>query len=67
VPTNALIVSEAEYLQIKVDKNASVLRRQLSPRLALLFLEDPCPEASLINPFYLPMLVSIVRSCAERG
>ncbi len=61
------MLAAAEQLQYKVDKNASGLRRQHSRTLALLFFEDLSPEESSINPFYLSMLGSMVRSCAARG
>src|SRR5262249_15122712 len=35
--------------------------------LALLFFEDPAPDDSLINPFFVSMLASITRACAQRG
>lgn len=57
----------ARQLNYKVDKNASNLRSQHSNTLALLLFEDPTPDASMINPFFLSMLGSITRSCAMRG
>lgn len=57
----------ARELHYKVDKNASNLRSQQSNTLALLFFEDPTPDDSLINPFFLSMLASITRTCARRG
>jgi DNA-binding LacI/PurR family transcriptional regulator len=33
----------------------------------LLLFEDPTPDDSLINPFFLAMLGSITRACAQRG
>ena len=65
--TRARVLAAAEKLQYTVDKNASGLRRQHSRTLALLFFEDMSPEESLINPFYLSMLGSMVRSCAARS
>jgi DNA-binding LacI/PurR family transcriptional regulator len=65
--TRQRVFEAAEALNYKVDKNASNLRRQASKTLALLFFEDPTPDDSLINPFYLSMLGSITRSCAQRG
>jgi DNA-binding LacI/PurR family transcriptional regulator len=50
-----------------VDKNASSLRSQRTHTLALLFFEDPTPDESMINPFFLSMLGSITRECALRG
>ncbi|MEO6103691.1 MAG: substrate-binding domain-containing protein, partial [Pseudoxanthomonas sp.] len=47
-----------------VDKNASNLRTQHSGTIALLFFEDPTPDDSQINPFFLSMLGSITRACA---
>jgi DNA-binding LacI/PurR family transcriptional regulator len=57
----------AEELNYRVDKNASSLRSQQSKTLALLFFEDPAPDGSHINPFFLSMLGSITRQCALRG
>lgn len=65
--TRARVLAAAEQLHYKVDKNASGLRRQQSRTLALLFFEDPTPDETLINPFYLSMLGSMVRTCAARG
>ena len=64
--TRARVLAAAEQLQYKVDKNASGLRRQHSRTLALLFFEDASPDGTLINPFYLSMLGSMVRTCAAR-
>jgi DNA-binding LacI/PurR family transcriptional regulator len=57
----------ARQLNYKVDKNASNLRKQRSSTLALLLFEDPTTDESLINPFFLSMLGSITRACAQRG
>ncbi|GAA3995450.1 LacI family DNA-binding transcriptional regulator [Sphingomonas humi] len=65
--TRARVLAAAEQLHYKVDKNASGLRRQHSRTLALLFFEDPTPDETLINPFYLSMLGSMVRACASHG
>ena len=65
--TRQRVLEAAEALNYSVDKNASNLRRQASKTLALLFFEDPTPDDSLINPFYLSMLGSITRTCALRG
>ena len=62
--TRARVLAAAEQLHYKVDKNASGLRRQQSRTLALLFFEDPTPDETLINPFYLSMVGSMVRACA---
>ena len=65
--TRKRIQAIAEELHYKVDKNASNLRTQHSGTLALLFFEDPTPDDSQINPFFLSMLGSITRACALRG
>ncbi|MBY6129314.1 LacI family DNA-binding transcriptional regulator [Qipengyuania aquimaris] len=57
----------AQDLNYTVDKNASSLRSQRSNTIALLFFEDPTPDQSMINPFFLGMLGSITRACANRG
>jgi DNA-binding LacI/PurR family transcriptional regulator len=65
--TRARVFAAAEQLNYKVDKNASGLRRQQSRTLAALFFEDPTPDDTLINPFYLSMVGSMVRACAAHG
>jgi DNA-binding LacI/PurR family transcriptional regulator len=65
--TRARVLAAAAELNYKVDKNASNLRCQHSNTLALLLFEDPTPDDSLINPFFLAMLGSITRACAQRG
>jgi DNA-binding LacI/PurR family transcriptional regulator len=65
--TRLRIEAIAARLNYKVDKNASSLRRGQSSTLALLFFEDPLPDGSAINPFFLSMLGSILRTCAARG
>ena len=65
--TRKRIEAIAEQLHYKVDKNASNLRFQHSHTLALLLFEDPTPDESQINPFFLTMLGSITRACAQRG
>ena len=57
----------AKELNYKVDKNASSLRTQQSGTLALLLFEDPTNDDSLINPFFMSMLGSITRACANKG
>ena len=54
----------AREMNYKVDKNASNLRKQRSSTIALLLFEDPSPDDSLINPFFMSMLGSITRACA---
>jgi len=65
--TRRRIQKIARELNYKVDKNASNLRCQHTGTLALLFFEDPAPDDSLINPFFVSMLASITRACALRG
>ncbi len=65
--TRLRVVEIARQLNYSVDKNASSLRSRHSNTLALLLFEDPNPDASMINPFFLSMLGSITRSCAVRG
>lgn len=65
--TRLRIESIAKQLNYKVDKAASNLRTRHSQTLALLFFEDPTSDDSLINPFFLSMLGSIIRSAAEHG
>jgi len=65
--TRKKIEAIARQLNYKVDKNASNLRFQHSNTLALLLFEDPTPDDSQINPFFLNMLGAITRACARRG
>jgi DNA-binding LacI/PurR family transcriptional regulator len=65
--TRRKIEAIARELKYKVDKNASSLRSQRSNTIAVLFFEDPSPDPSLINPFFLAMVGSITRACAKRG
>ena len=65
--TRQKIEQIARDLNYTVDKNASSLRSQRSNTIALLFFEDPTPDDSMINPFFLAMLGSITRACASRG
>ena len=64
--TRKRIEAIATQLNYKVDKNATSLRTGHSNTLALLLFEDPTPDDSLINPFFLSMLGSITRTCAQR-
>jgi DNA-binding LacI/PurR family transcriptional regulator len=65
--TRQRIEAIAHELHYMVDKNASSLRSQRANTLALLFFEDPTPDESMINPFFLAMLGAITRQCANRG
>mgnify|MGYP000011715995 FL=1 len=65
--TRLKVQAIAHELNYKVDKNASSLRTQQSDTIALLLFEDPTNDDSLINPFFLSMLGSITRACAQKG
>jgi DNA-binding LacI/PurR family transcriptional regulator len=65
--TRSKILKIARELNYKVDKNASNLRCQHTGTLALLLFEDPAPDDSLINPFFVSMLAAITRACGQRG
>lgn len=65
--TRQKIAKIAADLRYTVDKNASSLRSQRSNTLALLFFEDDPSDEAMINPFFLAMLGSITRACANRG
>ena len=65
--TRERIVAIARELNYTVDRRASSLRSQRSDTIALLFFEDPTPDESMINPFFLAMLGSLTRACARRG
>jgi len=65
--TRQKIQAIAKELNYKVDKNASNLRSQHCETIALLLFEDPTNDDSAINPFFLSMLGSITRACADRG
>ncbi|MDO6428597.1 LacI family DNA-binding transcriptional regulator [Thalassotalea sp. 1_MG-2023] len=65
--TRQKVQAIARELNYKVDKHASSLRTQQSNTIALLLFEDPTNDDSLINPFFLSMLGSITRACAQKG
>ncbi|GAB2503892.1 LacI family DNA-binding transcriptional regulator [Lysobacter humi (ex Lee et al. 2017)] len=65
--TRKRVEAVARELNYKVDRRASSLRTQRSGTLALLLFEDPTPDESHINPFFLSMLGSITRACARHG
>lgn len=65
--TRQRVAAAAAALHYTVDKNASRLRGNSTGTLALLFFEDPTPDDSHINPFFLSMLGSITRSCVRQG
>lgn len=65
--TRKRVEAIAREFNYKVDRRASSLRTQRSGTLALLLFEDPTPDESHINPFFLSMLGSITRACARHG
>ncbi|MGL4542977.1 MAG: LacI family DNA-binding transcriptional regulator [Polymorphobacter sp.] len=65
--TRRRVEAAARQLNYTVDKNASCLRTSRSRTLALLFFEDPTPDDTLINPFFLSMVGAITRACAAHG
>lgn len=65
--TRQRIEAIALELNYTVDKNASSLRSQRANTIALLFFEEPDAIEPTINPFFLAMLGSITRQCANRG
>ena len=67
IETRKRVEAVARELNYKVDRHASSLRTQRSGTLALLLFEDPTPDESHINPFFLSMLGSITRACAKHG
>lgn len=65
--TREKVQAIARQLNYKVDKNASSLRQRHSRTIALLLFEDPTSDDSMINPFFLSMLGSITKACAQEG
>lgn len=65
--TRKRVEDAVRELNYKVDRHASSLRTQRAGTLALLLFEDPTPDESHINPFFLAMLGSITRACARQG
>lgn len=65
--TRARIEAIAKQLNYSVDRSASNLRSGSTQTLALLLFRDPSPDQTLINPFFLAMLGSIMGACADRG
>lgn len=65
--TRRRVQAAARQLHYTIDKNASNLRSRHCATLALLISEDPTADDSHINPFFLSMLGSITRACAQQG
>lgn len=57
----------ARELNYKVDKNARNLRSQKTKTIALLLCEDHGTGDSLINPFFLSMVASIIQATASQN
>ncbi|KQR84049.1 LacI family DNA-binding transcriptional regulator [Sphingomonas sp. Leaf343] len=65
--TRQRIEAIAKQLNYTVDRAASNLRSGTTRTIALLLFRDPSPDDTLINPFFLAMLGSIMSACAEQG
>ena len=65
--TRQRIEAIAKQLHYTVDRAASNLRSGHTRTLALLLFQDPTPDDTLVNPFFLAMLGSMVRACADHG
>lgn len=63
--TRRKVQAIARELNYKVDKNARNLRSQKTRTIALLLCEDHGTGDSLINPFFLSMVASIIRATAN--
>lgn len=65
--TRKRIEAIAQKLNYRVDKAASNLRSRHAETLAVLIFQDESADDSAINPFFLSMLGSIMRACADHG
>lgn len=65
--TRMRIEAIARRLNYRVDKAASNLRSRHAETLAVLIFQDESADDSAINPFFLSMLGSIMRACADHG
>ncbi|QQV77873.1 LacI family DNA-binding transcriptional regulator [Sphingomonas aliaeris] len=65
VGTRQRIEAVARQLNYTVDRVASNLRSGRTRTLAVLLFQDPSPDESGVNPFFLAMLGSMMRACAE--
>jgi DNA-binding LacI/PurR family transcriptional regulator len=63
--TRQRIEAIAKQLNYTVDRAASGLRSGHTRTLALLLFQDPTPDETLINPFFLAMLGSMMTTCAD--
>ncbi|KQO09179.1 LacI family DNA-binding transcriptional regulator [Sphingomonas sp. Leaf242] len=65
--TRQRIEAIARQLNYTVDRSASNLRSGTTRTLALLLFRDPAPDETVVNPFFLGMLGSMMGACAEHG
>ena len=65
--TRQRIEAIARQLNYAVDRNASNLRNGTTRTIALLLFRDPNPDETVVNPFFLGMLGSMMAACAEHG
>ncbi len=65
--TRQRIEAIARELHYTVDRAASNLRSGRSRTIALLLFRDPTPDETLINPFFLAMLGSMMAACGAAG
>ena len=65
--TRARIQAIARQLNYTVDRAASNLRSGQTRTLALLIFQDPTPDVTVINPFFLAMIGPMIATCAEHG
>ncbi len=63
--TRQRIEAAARRLNYTVDRVASNLRSGYTRTLAVLLFQDPSPDGTAVNPFFLAMLGSMMRACAE--
>jgi DNA-binding LacI/PurR family transcriptional regulator len=65
--TRQRIEAIARQLHYTVDRAASNLRSGRTKTLALLLFRDPSPDDTVVNPFFLGMLGSIMSASAAHG
>ena len=65
--TRQRIEAIAKRLNYTVDRAASNLRSGQTRTLAALLFQDSTPDESTVNPFFLAMMGSMMRACADHG
>jgi DNA-binding LacI/PurR family transcriptional regulator len=65
--TRQRIEAIAQRLNYTVDRAASNLRSGRTRTLAALLFQDPSPDDSAVNPFFLAMMGGMIRACADHG